>query len=123
MAYSPKVYPSTPNLRYLHITQGVTDSMSYTDLGMVGSKVEQLKARTNPLDAFNDVFGTNPPDNSGMPPSDRDKLLVDRVYADYVKLKSNSRLSADDKDLGPSTLPRGSLTGTSWALRFTATFN
>lgn len=31
--------------------------------------------------------------------------------------------SADDKDLGPSTLPRGSLTGTSWALRFTATFN
>jgi hypothetical protein len=31
--------------------------------------------------------------------------------------------SADDKDLGPSTVPRGSLTGTSWALRFTATFN
>jgi hypothetical protein len=31
--------------------------------------------------------------------------------------------SADDKDLGPETVPRGSLTGTSWALRFTATFN
>jgi hypothetical protein len=31
--------------------------------------------------------------------------------------------SADDKDLGPATVPRGSFTGTSWALRFTATFN
>ena len=31
--------------------------------------------------------------------------------------------SADDKDLGPATAPRGSWTGTSWALRFTATFN
>lgn len=36
---------------------------------------------------------------------------------------SFSHVSADDKDLGPSTIPRGSWTGTSWALRFTATFN
>jgi hypothetical protein len=36
---------------------------------------------------------------------------------------SYSHVSADDKDLGPSTLPRGTWTGTSWALRFTATFN
>ncbi len=99
MAYSPKVYGSTPSLRYLHLSQGVTDSMSYSDLGMVGSKVEQLKARTNPLDAFNDVFGTNPPDDMGDPPSDRDKLLVDRVYQDYQRLKNNTRLSADDKAL------------------------
>jgi len=36
---------------------------------------------------------------------------------------SYSHISADDKDLGPSTVPRGTWTGTSWALRFTATFN
>ena len=30
--------------------------MSYSDLGMKGGAVQQLKARTNPLDAFNDVF-------------------------------------------------------------------
>jgi hypothetical protein len=36
---------------------------------------------------------------------------------------SYSYASADDKDIGPATLPRGSWTGTSWALRFTATFN
>jgi Protein of unknown function (DUF1552) len=73
--------------------------MSYSDMGMVGGAVQQLKSRTNPLDAFNDVFGTNPPDSGGAMTNDRDKLLVDRVYADYVSLKSNKRLSADDKNL------------------------
>lgn len=99
MAYSPKVYASTPSLRSLHITQGVTDSMSYSDLGQVGGQVQQLKARTNPRDAFNDVFGTNPPDSGGGMTNDRDKLLVDRVYADYVRLKNNPRLSGEDKQL------------------------
>src|SRR6185369_7742965 len=76
MAYSSKVYPSTPSLRYLHVSQGVTDSMSYSDLGMVGGAVQQLKARANPLDAFNDVFGTNPPTSTGgSTTDDRDKLL------------------------------------------------
>jgi Protein of unknown function (DUF1552) len=98
MAYSTKVYPTTPGLRYLHISQGVTNSMSYSDLGMKGGSVQQLSARTNPLDAFNDVFagftsgGTNPPPM-------RDKLLVDRVYGDYMRLKQNGRLSGADKQL------------------------
>lgn len=99
MAYSPKVYASTPGLRYLHISQGVTDSMSYSDLGMVGKAVQQLKARTNPLDAFNDVFGTAPSTPDAMPSPDRDRLLVDRVYQDYTRLKQNARLSAADKQL------------------------
>ena len=99
MAYSPKVYPSTPSLRYLHLSQGVTDSMSYSDLGQVGGQVQQLKARTNPRDAFNDVFGTNPPDGGGAMTNDRDKLLVDRVYDDYVRLKNDPRLSGEDKQL------------------------
>jgi hypothetical protein len=99
MAYSNKVYPNTPGLRYLHISQGVTDSMSYSDLGMVGNRVEQLKARTNPREAFNDVFGTFTAPDEGPAGNDRDKLLVDRVYADYVALRQNSRLSADDKVL------------------------
>jgi hypothetical protein len=100
MAYSSKVYASTPALRYLHISQGVTDSMSYSDLGMVGGAVQQLKARANPLDAFNDVFGTNPPTSGGgSMTDDRDKLLIDRVYQDYVALKKQPRLSAADKAL------------------------
>ncbi len=99
MAYSSKVYPSTPGLRYLHLSQGVTDSMSYSDLGMPGNQVQQLKARTNPLDAFNDVFGSAPSPDPGSGSSDRDKLLVDRVYDDYVRLKNSARLSAGDKAL------------------------
>jgi hypothetical protein len=99
LAYSPKFYPSTPALRYLHVSQGVTDSMSYSDLGIKGGAVQQLKARANPLDAFNDVFGTAPPPTSGTPSPGRDKLLVDRVYQDYVALRSSSRLSAADKQL------------------------
>ena len=36
---------------------------------------------------------------------------------------SYSHVSADDNSLGPDNVPRGTWTGTSWALRFTATFN
>lgn len=36
---------------------------------------------------------------------------------------SYSHFSADDQNLGPENAPRGTWTGTSWALRFTATFN
>ena len=100
MAYSSKIYPTTPGLRYLHIAQGVTNSMSYSDLGMKGGAVQQLSARTNPLDAFNDVFAGFTSGGT-MPPSTmmRDKLLVDRVYADYTRLKQSSRLSGTDKQL------------------------
>lgn len=99
LAYSSKFYPTTPALRYLHVSQGVTDSMSYSNLGVAGGAVQQLKARVNPLDAFNDVFGTAPTTGTTPPPPDRDKLLIDRVYQDYVALKSNSRLSSSDRQL------------------------
>ena len=99
LAYSTKFYPTTPGLRYLHISQGVIDSMSYSDLGMAGGAVQQLKARTNPLDAFNDVFGGVSRAARATPPPMRDKLLVDRVLADYRGCKQNTRLSARDKQL------------------------
>jgi hypothetical protein len=100
MAYSSKVYASTPGLRYLHISQGVTNSMSYSNLGMSGGAVQQLTARTNPLDAFNDVFGgMTGGGGPTTPASNRDKLLVDRVYQDYTRLKTNRRLSATDKQM------------------------
>ena len=36
---------------------------------------------------------------------------------------SYSHVTADDNSLGPKGVPSGTWTGTSWALRFTATFN
>jgi len=99
MAYSSKVYPSTPGLRSLNISQGVTDAMSYSDLGKAGGPIQQLKARTNPLDAFNDVFADMVPSGGGNNSGERDKLLIDRVYQDYLRLKQSPRLSAGDKQL------------------------
>ena len=100
LAYSSKFYPDTPTQRYLHLSQGVSDSMSYTDRGQGGS-VEQLKARTNPLDAFNDLFGgaaapTEPGEANTAPRSD--DLLVDRVMEQYRTLRQSNRLSAEDRD-------------------------
>jgi len=99
MAYSPKVYPTTPGVRSLHISQGVTNAMSYSDLGMKGGPVQQQTTRANPLDAFNDLFNGFTAGGGMNPPSMRDKLLVDRVYADYTRLRQNSRLSGADKQL------------------------
>lgn len=97
MAYSPKVYADTPGQRYLHISQGVVDSMSYTDYGQ-GGGVEQLQARTNPRDAFNDLFaGVDSAPAEGSSGPNPDALLVDKVIEQYRALRNNPRLSADDK--------------------------
>jgi hypothetical protein len=56
LAYSSKFYPELPGRRYLHISQGVVDSMSYSDGGQAGAPVEQLKARTDPRDVWSDLF-------------------------------------------------------------------
>jgi hypothetical protein len=95
LAYSPKFYANTPGQRSMHITQGVVDSMSYSDGGQVGGAIEQLKARTNPLDVFNDLFGglTDTPMTGPNP----DALLVDKVIDQYRALVTNPKLSADDK--------------------------
>src|SRR5204863_6213840 len=89
-----------PPLRFLHVSQGVSDAMSFSDLGIAGGAVQQLKARTNPLDAFNDVFPAGSGASGGADPrQQRDALLVDRVYQDYVRLKQSKRLSAADRQM------------------------
>jgi Protein of unknown function (DUF1552) len=94
LAYSSKFYASTPVQRSLHLSQGVSDSMSYSDTG-------QLKARTNPLDAFNDLFGGSAPpaepDATMGSGSASDALIVDRVITQYRDLRRSSRLSNDDR--------------------------
>jgi hypothetical protein len=99
MAYSPKVYADTPGQRYLHISQGVVDSMSYTDYGQ-GGAVEQLQARTNPRDAFNDLFAgvtVDPGNDPAASGPDPNALLVDKVIDQYRELSNSPRLSAEDK--------------------------
>ena len=98
LAHSPKFYEQAPGQRYLHISQGVVDSMSYSDGGQAGGPVEQLKARTNPRDVFNDLFAgvSDEPGDQPIGPNP-DRLLIDTVLDQYRALKQSSRLSAEDK--------------------------
>ena len=99
MAYSTKVYPTTPGLRYLHISQGVTNSMSYSRprhegrLGPAAERPHQPARRVQRR-----LRGLHQRRHESAAPM-RDKLLVDRVYGDYMRLKQNSRLSGTDKQL------------------------
>ena len=100
MAYSPKVYPTTPGLRYLHISQGVTNSMSYSDLGMKGGADPAAQGAHQPARRVQRrVRGLHRRRRRRRRRPMRDKLLVDRVYADYTRLRQNSRLSGADKQL------------------------
>ncbi len=99
LAYSSKFYPQAPPQRYLHISQGVVDSMSYSDGGQAGAPIEQLKARTNPRDVWNDLFAGVMADPGGGAPAEpnRDALLVDTVLDQYRALRDSPRLSGEDK--------------------------
>jgi hypothetical protein len=74
--------------------------MSYSDHGQTGGAIEQLKARTNPRDAFNDLFDgvmmapDSEPTSTGPDPR---AFLVDRVIDQYRSLSNSSRLSTDDR--------------------------
>lgn len=99
LAYSSKFYSQTPALRALHVSQGVEDAMSYTNYGDPGAAVEQMKARTNPLDVWTDLFSTliDTPEG-GTPEVNPDGLLVDHVMEQYRELKKSPRLSAEDRE-------------------------
>ncbi len=99
LAYSSKFYAQTPAVRALHVSQGVEDAMSYTDYGIKGGPVEQMKARTNPLDVWTDLFSTLvvSEEGEGETGPNPDALLVDGVMEQYRELKKSPRLSAADR--------------------------
>jgi hypothetical protein len=99
LAYSSKFYPELPGVRALHISQGVEDSMSYGNGGNATGAVEQQRARTNPLDVWNDLFQgvVDPGGERPAPGPNPDALLVDNVIEQYRALRDSSRLSGEDK--------------------------
>jgi hypothetical protein len=103
LAYSSKFYATPPAERSLHVGQGQFKGVQWSDGGRRGGPVTQGSTTTNPLDAYNKLFAMfTPSGTSGMPDNSRqlkDASLVDRVYQDYMRLKTNKRLSAQDKQL------------------------
>jgi hypothetical protein len=98
LAYSKKFYSQVPGQRALHVSQGVVDSISFSNGGVAGAPVTQQKARANPRDAYNDLFaGAASPAPSTPAGPNPDALLVDTVLDQYRALRKSPRLSGDDK--------------------------
>jgi len=97
LAYSSKFYGATPKARSIVMATGSPESISYTDYGMAGGKIEELNAYLEPRDIWDDLFtGFMTPD---MPKDDPNRLLMNAVHADYTRLNNHRRLGAADKML------------------------
>jgi hypothetical protein len=97
LAYSPKFYPTTPAKRSLAMSTGSPDSVSHTNYGVPSGKVEIMSSELEPQNIWDELFkGFMTP---GMPKDDPNRLLMNAVHADYLRLENHSRLSAADKML------------------------
>jgi hypothetical protein len=99
MGWSPKFYPDLASIRQRVVVVGTkisynwSNPSSQTDLG----PVQEVAQGGDALSIFNQIFvntgGSGAPDpNAALTP------VVDRVLADYMRLRSaNTRLSSDDR--------------------------
>jgi hypothetical protein len=93
LANSSKIYSNEPRIRALHLRTDVLDSEPEIDLSWDyrnGAMVFPTRF-TQPLTAFNAVFGTT------ATPSDKNNLLVDQVLEQYKALRGNARTTASDR--------------------------
>ena len=97
LAYSPKFYASNPKARSIVMATGSPDSISQTNYGMAGGKVESIGGYLEPRDIWDDLFtGFMSPD---MPKDNPNRLLMNAVHADYTRLNNHRRLGTADKML------------------------
>ncbi|MEM6996639.1 MAG: DUF1552 domain-containing protein [Myxococcota bacterium] len=96
LAQSDTFYPTAPRARSLVLGTGSpTNSLSDTDYGIAGGPIESVPAYINPRYLWEDLFGDfMDPDNPVEHPN---RKLVNALYDDYARLRSNSRMSSDDK--------------------------
>lgn len=108
LAYSNKVYTTSPQIRSLNlrcpgISSRSSDEVKTISFRKVGSSVQRVNTILNPKDAFNLVFGGSQPStgNTGNTQAAaamhaNQKKIVDQVFGDYQSLKSNRRISSED---------------------------
>ncbi len=96
LAYSDAFYPEVPKARSIQLATGSPNSMSDTDYGMKGGAVETLSGYLEPLYLWQDLFSDFVAPEK-MPTEHPNLKLVDSVYEDFARLRSNARMSADDR--------------------------
>jgi hypothetical protein len=97
LAYSSKFYPRAPVVRALDLGTGMPSGFSFTNYGVANGPIEQVRFDLNPRDAWNRAFGAFM--GPATPRANPNVSLMNSIYADYTRLKSNRRLSAADKQL------------------------
>lgn len=95
LAYSDRFYPEPPRTRSLVIATGSPSSISDTSYGIAGGPIENIPAYLEPLHIWEDLFGDFMA--PGMPVEHPNRKLVNSIHEDYVRLRGNSRMSADDR--------------------------
>ena len=95
LAYSDRFYPTAPRARSLALATGSPASISDTHYGVPGGLVENVPAYLEPQYLWQDLFADfMEPD---MPVEHPNRRLVNAVYEDYSRLKSNARMGVADR--------------------------
>jgi hypothetical protein len=99
MAWSPKFYPDLSSIRERSLTIGPQISYNYANPSTPQSPgpVQEIAGSANAADLFNQIFVKSGAQTT-MDPNAAIKPVVDRVFADYMRLRNgNTRLSSDDR--------------------------
>jgi hypothetical protein len=107
LAQSSKIYPSTPAVRALNLRAPTykpgSGNLMTISRRRVGGAIIPVEAITNPRSAFRDLFGSAVVSADGTPNALFEqeragtRTVVDAVYEDYARLRSNRRLTAPDR--------------------------
>ncbi len=99
MAWAPQFYTSTAGVTQRSIVPNTNISFAWSNPAARSGTVQRFSMTSNTQELFDSLFGgfTPPPPAGTIAPPKR-QPVVDRILADYKRLRnSNRRLSAEDK--------------------------
>ncbi len=91
LAYSPKFYAQVPAVRSIQVGPHYSISLGHQNPFDPTSPLQALPTSRRSIDLFNQIY--TPPDKSEVPRGP----VVDRVLADYQRLRQSARISAQDR--------------------------
>lgn len=91
LAYSEAFYPSVPLVRSINLGYGYTISVGRENPFDANSPLQDVPTVERSIDLFNQIYMAPDPNEERRPP------VVDRVLADYRRVREGSRISAQDR--------------------------